>query len=84
MTITDVFFDQNRVNVYEHTAVHDRFRRVPPVGARQEGERSGGNGGKFEWKSFEVNTNTRAVSRGQNELIGKFKMVAGDLIRIMG
>ena len=24
--------------------------------------------------------NTRAVSRGQNELIGKFKMTAGDVI----
>ena len=28
--------------------------------------------------------NTRAVSRGQNELIGKFKMAAGDVISIRG
>ena len=28
--------------------------------------------------------NTRAVSRGQNELIGKFKMNAGDVISIRG
>ena len=26
--------------------------------------------------------NTRAVSRGQNKLIGKFKMTAGDVISI--
>ena len=26
--------------------------------------------------------NSRAVSRGQNELIGKFKMAAGDVINI--
>ena len=37
------------------------------MGARQEGARSGRNGGKNKWKSSEVNT--RAVSRGQNELI---------------
>jgi hypothetical protein len=30
--------------------------------------RRGGDGGKIEWKSFEVNI--RAVSRRQNELIG--------------
>ena len=28
--------------------------------------------------------NTRAVSREQNKLIGKFKMAAGDVIRIRG
>ena len=28
--------------------------------------------------------NTRAVPRGQNELIGKFKMAAGDVISIRG
>ena len=28
--------------------------------------------------------NIRAVSRGQNELIDKFKMVAGDMISIRG
>ena len=34
------------------------------------------NGGKFKRKLSEVNT--RAVSRRQNELVGKFKMAAGD------
>ena len=34
--------------------------------------------GKIEWKLSEVNT--RAVSRGQNELIGKLKMATGDMI----
>jgi hypothetical protein len=33
---------------------------------------------KIKWKLSEVNT--RAVSGGQNELIGKFKMVAGDVM----
>ena len=40
----------------------------------------GSNGGKFKRKLSEVNT--RAVSRGENELIGKFKMAATDVIRI--
>ena len=40
----------------------------------------GGDGGKTEWKSSEVNT--RAVSRRQSELIGEFKMAAGDVISI--
>ena len=34
-----------------------------------------------EWKSSEVNA--RAVSRGQNKLIGEFKKAAGDVIGIM-
>jgi hypothetical protein len=38
--------------------------------------------GKIKWKLPEVNT--RAVSGGQNELIGKFKMAAGDVISIRG
>ena len=37
---------------------------------------------KIKWKLSEGNT--RAVSRGQNELIGKFKMGAGDVIGIRG
>ena len=37
---------------------------------------------KFKRKLSEVIT--RAVSRGQNELIGKFKMAAGDVISIRG
>ena len=35
---------------------------------------------KIKWKLSEVNT--MAVSRGQNELIGKFKMAVGDGISI--
>ena len=34
------------------------------------------DGGKFKRKLSEVNA--RAVSRRQNELVGKFKMAAGD------
>ena len=37
-------------------------------------------GGKF--KLSEVNA--RAVSRGENELVGKFKMAAGDMVSIRG
>jgi hypothetical protein len=37
---------------------------------------------KFKRKLSEVNT--RAVSRGQNELISKFKMAAVDVISIRG
>ena len=43
--------------------------------AREEGE-----GLKIKWKLPEVNT--RVVSRGQKELIDKFKKVAGDVISI--
>ena len=38
-------------------------------------ERSGGNSTRIKWKSSDVNT--RAESRGQSELVGEFKMVAG-------
>ena len=38
--------------------------------------------GKIKWKLSEVYT--RAVSRRQNELIGEFKMAAGDVISIRG
>ena len=48
------------------------------MGARHDKRRSRGNGGKIEWKLSEVNV--RAVSRGQNELIGKFKMRVGDML----
>jgi hypothetical protein len=40
------------------------------------------DGGKFKRKLFEVNT--RAVSRRQNELVGKFKMAAGGKVSIRG
>ena len=36
--------------------------------------------GKIKWKLSEIDT--RDVSRGQNELIGKFKMAVGDVISI--
>ena len=39
-----------------------------PPGVTREDDGGGGEGGKIEWKLSEVNT--RAVSRGQNELIG--------------
>ena len=55
---------------------HESFEKVPPEGARDRKE------GKIEWKSSEINT--RAVSRGQNKLIGEFKMAAGDVINIRG
>jgi hypothetical protein len=38
------------------------------------------DGRKFKRKLSEVNT--RAVSRRQNELVGKFKMAAGDKVSI--
>ena len=38
--------------------------------------------GKFRRSLSEVNA--RAVSRGQNELVCKFKMVAGDMVSIRG
>ena len=40
------------------------------------------DGGKFKRRLFEVNV--RAVSRGQNELVGKFKVAAGDMVSIRG
>ena len=40
--------------------------------------RSGWEGGIFKWKLCEVNS--RTVFRGQNELIGEFKMAAADVI----
>ena len=47
---------------------------MPPEGCERRGW------GKIKWKLSEVNI--RAVSRGQNELIGKFKMAVGDVISI--
>ena len=56
-TITDTVLDQKRVNVCEHTVKtgpHDRFGKVPPEWMR--GRMGGGDRGKIEWKSSEVNT----------------------------
>ena len=49
---------------------------------RQEGGRSGRDGGNINGKLSKVNT--RAVSRGQNKLIDKFKMATGEVIMIRG
>ena len=81
--IIDAFLDQKRVDVCEKTVkTAPRELRVSStrMGERQEEGRSGGNGGGFECKLSEVNT--RAVSRGQNELQEEFKMAAGDVISI--
>ena len=40
------------------------------------------DGGKFKRRLTEVNT--RAVSKGQNELVCKFKMAGGDMVSIKG
>ena len=77
--ITDVFFNQKTVNVCEHmvkTAPCESFGKVTPERVRDR------NGWKIEWKSSEFNT--RAVSRGHNKLIGKFKVAVGDAIGIRG
>ena len=55
---------------------HGSFGKKTCVGDRKG--RSGGDGGKIEWKSSEVNT--RTMSRGQNELTGEFYMAAGDFL----
>ena len=39
------------------------------------------DGGKFKRKLSEINA--RAVSRRQNELVGKFKMATGDMVSIV-
>ena len=41
-----------------------------------------GVGGKIKWRFSGVNV--RAVSRGQDKLVGKFKMAAGDMMSIRG
>ena len=58
------------------------FEKCHQGGSRQGGGRSRGDGGKIKWKLSEINT--KATSRGQNELIGKFKMATGDLFSIRG
>ena len=40
------------------------------------------NGGKFKMRLSKVNA--RTVSKKQNELVCKFKMVAGDMVSIRG
>ena len=50
-------------------------------GATRGYERNGWR--EIRRKLFQV-VNTRALSRGQNELVGKFKIVAGDMVSIRG
>ena len=72
MTLTEVFHNQKRINVHEHTVkieLYDSFRYQRK---EQEG-RNGRDGGKIEWKLSEVNT--KAVSRGQNELTDRKSVV---------
>ena len=59
------------------------FLKVQPGGCEtgRWGGR-GGDGGKIKWKLSEVYTKT--MSRGQNELVGNFKMAAGNVISIWG
>ena len=52
---------------------------MPPGIAREEG---GGKEGMEEKLKMLSEVNTRTASRGQNELICKFKIVAGDVISI--
>ena len=61
-------------------ALHVSVVKSAPRGLQdRKGE---GDGGKIKWKLSEVNT--RAVSRGQDELIVKFKRAVGDVISIRG
>ena len=54
-----------------------------PLGGCKTGSGEGwGIGGKIKWRLCEVNA--RRISRGQDELVGKFKMVAGDMVSIRG
>jgi hypothetical protein len=52
--------------------------KVPPEGCKRGRREGRGYGEKIEWTSSELNT--RAVSKGQNELIGELKKDAGDVI----
>ena len=55
---------------------------MPPGGCKTGSREGWGVGGKIKWRLSEGNT--RAVSRGQNKLIGKLKRAAGNVISIMG
>ena len=80
---TNVFLDQKRVNVCEHIVkMAPRESSVKSAIRRNAIPERGRSGGKIEWKPSEVYT--RAVSRGQNELIGKFKMATDNVISISG
>ena len=59
-------------------APHDSVKQEPPGKGTER--KSGEDGWKIECKLSEFNN--RAASRGQNDLIGEFKLAAGDLISI--
>jgi hypothetical protein len=77
----NAFLNQMRVNVREHTVIMapcECLWKVSPGGVRQEEGKGRGVGERIGWKLSDVNN--RAVSRGQDELIGKFKMAVGDVL----
>ena len=57
-----------------------RVLKVPPGGCETERRGKEGDRGKIKWKLSEFDT--RTTFREQDELIGKFKMAAGDVISI--
>jgi hypothetical protein len=75
---TAVFLNQKRANVCEHTTkmASLEFLKGATRGLREE------------WMERNLRrlseVNARAVSRGQNELVGKFKMAVGDMVSIRG
>ena len=79
-TDTAVFLNQKRANVREHTTKMASLEFLK--GSTRDGIGRREDGGKIECKLSEVNT--RTVSRGQIELIGEFKIAAGDMISIGG
>ena len=73
-----VFLNQKRANECEYTTMMASL-----VCERcHQGVARGMDGGKFKRRLSEVNA--RAVSRGQNELVCKFKMAADDMVSIRG
>ena len=66
------------MNVCEHTA--DGVTRV--FERCHQGVVRGMDGGKFKRRLSEVNA--RAVSRGQNKLVCKYRMAVGDMVSIRG
>ena len=70
-----IFLNHKRANVCEH---------MTKMASKEchQGVARGTDGGKFKRRLSEVNA--RAVSRGQNELVGKFKMATDDMVSIRG
>jgi hypothetical protein len=66
-----------------HVNTRQKWHHYRVLERCHQGFARGIDGGKFKRKFPEVNT--RAVSiRGQNELVGKFKKVVGDMVSIRG